>query len=45
MRDFKQSGMGDIPDTEQHRVAYTEYKGSAFKDFTGGNDIVLYAYA
>ena len=45
MRAFKQSGMGDIPDTEQHRVAYTEYKGSTFKDFTQGNDIVLYAYA
>ena len=45
MAKFKQSGMGEIPEAEKHRVAYTQYKGSKFKDFTGGNDILLYAYA
>jgi hypothetical protein len=51
MQKFKQSGMGSLEAlTEEERAKWEseynkQYYGSKFKDFAGGDDIVLYAYA
>jgi hypothetical protein len=51
MQKFKQSGMGNLEALPEDARAKWEaeynkqYHGSKFKDFAGGDDIVLYAYA